>query len=96
MEHNSGMSSEMTAKIDKILASVKEPESQLSVAELGLVKKVTYSRNYNRIIIKTDFNPPRRTCIVCGLITAAIQRTIIRMLEQEFSNEFPDLVITVE
>lgn len=96
VEQHDAMSPEMVQAIEQILETVREPESDLSVKDLGLVKKVTYSRNYSRIIVKTSFTSPRRTCMLCGIITATVQRTIMRELEEQFTRRFPDLIITVE
>lgn len=96
METADAMSPEMTQAIDQILETVREPESDLSVRDLGLVKRVTYSRNYSRMIVKTSFTSPRRSCMLCGIITASVQRTIMRELEKQFTRRFPDLMITIE
>ncbi len=96
MEQSDAMGPEMIQAIDQILETVGEPESDLSVKDLGLVKRVTYSKNYSRIIVKTSFTSPRRTCMLCGIITATVQRSIMRELEEQFTRRFPDLIITIE
>ena len=53
MNKQSKMSPEMISGIDQILAEVKEPETGRSVSDLGLIERITYSKNYNRIIVKT-------------------------------------------
>lgn len=96
MDNHNQMSPEMISDIDRILSEVKEPETGRSMSELGLVERVTYSRNYNRIIVKTLISTPRQSCVVCGLITETIGITIRRNLEEAFLKAFPDIHITVE
>ncbi len=45
------MNSIMKEKIDSVLDRVKDPESDLSVAQLGLVKKVRYSEDNKLLYI---------------------------------------------
>ena len=96
MNKQSKMSPEMISGIDQILAEVKEPETGRSVSDLGLIERITYSKNYNRIIVKTLICTPRQSCMICGLITETIGNTIRRNLEEEFIKTFPCIHITSE
>jgi metal-sulfur cluster biosynthetic enzyme len=87
------MKAEMTQKIDSVLDRVKDPESDLSVAELGLVKKVRYSEEQNLLYVFTDFVSRQPGCITCAGIAMAISATILKNLTAEFQKEFPDLTI---
>jgi len=87
------MKAEMTQKIDMVLDRVKDPESDLSVAELGLVKKVRYSEEQNLLYVFTDFVSRQPGCVTCSGIAMAISATILKNLETEFQKEFPDLTI---
>ncbi len=79
----------MIRRIDRILSRVREPESLLSVADLGLVEKVTYSAAYNKFLIHLAVSSPRPACVMSGLITGVIRDTLMRRLEEEFRAEFP-------
>jgi metal-sulfur cluster biosynthetic enzyme len=83
----------MTQKIDSVLDRVKDPESDLSVADLGLVKKVRYSKEQNLLYVFTDFVSRQPGCITCAGIAMAISATILKNLTAEFQKEFPDLTI---
>lgn len=85
----------MIRKIDAVLTRVKEPETLLSVADLNLVSRVTYSERYNKLVAETDINSPRMVCAMCGLITASIRDSIHRSLEEEFRREFPGCNVVV-
>ncbi len=52
------MTPEMTAAIDSILDRVKDPESEISIARLGLVKRVRYNEEKKEMYIFTDFFQP--------------------------------------
>jgi metal-sulfur cluster biosynthetic enzyme len=83
------MDPEMRERIDAILARVQEPETLRSVGELGLVKRVRYSPGLTLFEISLDIANPRSTCFVCGVVTATIQRSIERDLQEAFAQEFP-------
>jgi metal-sulfur cluster biosynthetic enzyme len=83
------MDPEMRARIDSVLARVKEPETRRSVAELNLVKRVRYSASEQAFEVLLDVANPRTSCSVCGIVTATIQRTIERELQEAFAQEFP-------
>lgn len=81
----------MTEKIDSILERVKDPESGLSVARLGLVQKVRYNEEKEEMYIFTDFLSHRPGCLTCQGIAMAVMSTILKNLEKEFKKEFPEL-----
>jgi len=87
------METEMIKKIDSILDRVKDPESDLSVAKLGLVKKVRYSKKENLLYIFTDFVSHSPGCMTCAGIAMVISAAILKNIEAEFQKEFPDLTI---
>jgi metal-sulfur cluster biosynthetic enzyme len=76
------------AKFDKVLDSVKEPQSELSIGELGLVKKFSYHAAEKTIAVHLDFEPQGMECPACsavnGFILSTIQRDLTTALEEEF------------
>ncbi len=89
------MTDEMKRKIDSVLQRVKEPETFRSVAELGLVGKVSYSESEKKLLVVLDIEEPRHPCFVCGVVTATIRRSLMRDLKTEFEKEFPALTVEV-
>jgi metal-sulfur cluster biosynthetic enzyme len=81
-------------KIDVILARVKEPETRRSVGDLNLVKRVRYSASRDTFELFLDIANPRTSCFVCGIVTATIQRTLERELQEAFEQEFPGCTVT--
>ena len=81
------MEPEMIKKIDSILDRVKEPESGMSLAQMGLVERVRYSQKQNTILVLT--RAIRHTHGCCTLLALAQQDGILSNLEQEFKKEFP-------
>lgn len=85
------MKPEMTKKIDAVLERVKEPESGLSVNELGLIARLRYSEKKKKLYIFTNpvTSPPGCCVIIAKLLQSATQKN----LTEEFQKEFPDLSI---
>jgi len=87
------MPPEMIKKIDAVLKRVKDPESNLPIARLGLVKRLRYSEKENKLYIFTNVYQHLPNCVTCAAIARTIVATIIRDLTTEFEKEFPDLAI---
>lgn len=90
---NNVMSKEMIGKIDAVLERIKDPESGLPVAQLGLVQRVRYSEKEKRLYIFTDAYRHLPHCVTCAAIAKTIIAAIARDLTVEFKKEFPDLGI---
>ncbi len=82
-------------KFDAIMEEVKDPESELSISRLGLVKKFRYSEEHKLIYVFTDFFSHRPACYTCVGISMAIESTIIRELRKKLEEEFPDMEIKI-
>ncbi len=87
------MNPDMTKKIDAILDRVKDPESGLSVSELGIVKRVRYSEGENTLYVFTDFQNHMPNCRTCAFIAGHVAERIARDLIVEFHMDFPGLDI---
>ena len=87
------MDAGMIARIDSILERVKDPESGLSVAQLGIVTKVRFSEGPGILYIFTDFGSHRPGCVTCAGIAMALSATIQKNMEGAFREEFPGLEI---
>lgn len=83
------MDSAMAQKIEAVLDRVKEPESQLSISQLGLVKKVRYNKGRRKLSVFINTIQPGKCA--CTVITALLLNTILKSLATEFRKEFPDL-----
>ncbi|GAB1483869.1 hypothetical protein MASR2M78_26850 [Treponema sp.] len=84
---------EIAEKIEAILAKVKEPETGLSISDLQLVKRISYSEERNAFLIIMDIAQPKISCMVCGLVTEHIRAGIERMLKEEFEASFPGALV---
>jgi len=87
------MKPEMIKKIDAILERVKDPESDLPVAQLGLVRRVRYNEGKKTMYIFANLNAQVPRCSTCRFIAAAVIARITRDLEAAFKAEFPDLSV---
>ena len=87
------MNKEMKDKIDSVLDRVRDPESGLSVSELGLVKKLRYSEEKKHLYVFTDFQSHQPGCFTCAAIASLVSATIRKNLEDELKKEFSDLTV---
>jgi metal-sulfur cluster biosynthetic enzyme len=84
--------SEMAKKIDAVLERVKEPESNLSVAQLGLVQRVRYNEEYKKFYVFTNtIKTSHHYC--CTIIQGLLVSSTFERLTEEFQKEFPDISI---
>ena len=78
----------MIEKIDNVLDRVIEKESDLSVAQLGLVKRVRYSEKQNKLYVFTKAIHSTHGC--CTLLSLVQQSDTLQDLEEHFRKEFPE------
>ena len=82
----------MTKKIDGVLNRVKEPETGLSMSELGLVSRLRYSEKLKKLaVFTTPLDTNRHYC--CTVLQGLLIKGTFKRLTEEFQKEFPDLQI---
>ncbi len=82
------MTQTMIQKIDNVLDRVIEKESNLSVAQLGLVERVRYSEKQNKLYVFTKAIHSTHGC--CTLLSLVQQSDTLQDLEEHFRKEFPE------
>lgn len=87
------MTPEMKKKIDDILEEVRDPESGLSVSELGLVRRIRYVKEKNLLYVFTDFQSHNPGCVACAGVAMAVMASILKKLDEAFRVAFPDCAI---
>ena len=86
------MDAEMTKKIDGVLDRVKEPETGLSMSELGRVSRLRYSEKLKKLaVFTTPLESNRHYC--CTVLQGLLIKGTFERLTEEFQREFPDLQI---
>ncbi len=85
------MDSDMINRIDFVLDRVIESESGLSIAQIGLVKRIRYSEKKNKLLVFTKAFSQTHGC--CTLLALTQQSQILNHLEEEFKKEFPEHLI---
>jgi hypothetical protein len=84
-------------KFDEVLKRVKEPQSGLSVSEIGLVSRFTYSAAEKTIIVHFDFGKPNFVCPTCtevnGVVNGIVRESLERLLREELVKEFPGFAV---
>ncbi|MEE9309193.1 MAG: hypothetical protein V3V57_16865 [Spirochaetia bacterium] len=82
------MTQTMIQKIDNVLDRVIEKESNLSLAQLGLVERVRYSEKQNKLYVFTKAIHSTHGC--CTLLALVQQSDTLQDLEEQFKKEFPE------
>ena len=81
----------MIRKIDAVLDRVREPESMLSVAQLGWVKRIRYDEGRKKLYVFTSSLRQTQKC--CMIMASLLVSGTVKSLTKEFEKEFPDLSI---
>lgn len=82
-------------KFDAILARVKEPQSELSLAELGLIKKMTYYKADKTIMVYMNFAPQSPvSCPACFITTDMMKDSVERDLKEAILEDFPGWTVS--
>ncbi len=77
-------------KFDAILARVKETQSDLSLAELGLVEKLTYHEREKTIVAHMSFAPyDPSSCPACSVVDDMVKSSVERDLKEAILVDFP-------
>ena len=79
------------AKIDKILDQIKDTGSGLSLAQLGLIKKVRLNENQKKLTLFLEGISSQKAC--CIAMNLAILGDVETRLKDEFQKEFPGFEI---
>ena len=82
------MTQAMIDKIDSILDRVVEKESNLPVSPLGLVERIRYNEQQNKLYVFTKAIHSTHGC--CTLLALVQQSDTLKELEAQFKQEFPD------
>jgi len=67
-----------------ILKSVKNPETEQSIFDLGIVKNIDYQESTGKLVINVDFKRRNASCIGCVPIAWMLQKKITEELSKEF------------
>ena len=79
------------AKIDRILDKIKDPGSGLSLAQLGLVKKIRVSMEQKKLTLFLKSMSGPKAC--CAIMNYAVLETLESQMKQAFQREFPGFEI---
>ncbi len=85
------MDESMKKELDAVLDRVKEPESGLSLSEIGLVQKFRYLPHKKTLYVYRNPIHPTKGC--CTLISNMLLETVQKNLLAELRAAFPGLRI---
>ena len=84
----------MQQKIDHVLDRVKEPETGLSIAQLGLVERIRYSQEKKKLtVFSCNLQHNHHYC--CTVLQGLLISSTWNSLTEAFQKEFPDFAIEV-
>ncbi|MGD9081773.1 MAG: hypothetical protein PVG96_20680 [Desulfobacterales bacterium] len=84
----------MKEKIDRVLDTVKEPETGLTMAQLGFVERVRYNEEKKKLtVFSCNLKHNRKSC--CTVIQGLLISGTINSLTDAFQKSFPDLTVEV-
>jgi metal-sulfur cluster biosynthetic enzyme len=90
------MKETIQARIDAVFAKVKEPQSLVSLVDLGLIERVHYSEAAKQLTCHLAIGTPRFQCPACSAINGVVKQGLVRELESEFTLAFPGWTIAVQ
>lgn len=85
------MDESMRKELDAVLDRVKEPESGLSVGDIGLVQKFRYVDGKKTLYVYRNSILPSKGC--CTLISNMLLETTQKELLDELRKSFPKLTV---
>jgi metal-sulfur cluster biosynthetic enzyme len=84
----------MKEKIDRVLDTVKEPETGLTMAQLGFVERIRYNEEKKKLtVFSSNLKHNRKSC--CTVIQGLLISGTINSLTDAFQKTFPDLTVEV-
>ena len=84
----------MKEKINKVLNTLKEPATGLTMAQLGFVERIRYSEAKKKLMVfACNFKPHHKSC--CTALQGVLISGTLNSLAEAFQKEFPDLAVEV-
>ena len=83
----------MKQKIDAVLDRVRDPESGLTVAQLGLIQSFRFIEKGNKLVAFKSQMRSGKGC--CTLVANMLLHTTLKELISELEKEFPEYHIEV-
>jgi metal-sulfur cluster biosynthetic enzyme len=88
------MDAAMKEKIDTILDTLKEPETGLTMAQLGFVERIRYSENQKKLtVFSRNLQTKQKLC--CSVMQGLLISGTKNSLTEAFQEAFPDLAVEV-
>ncbi len=90
------MDPKIQKRIDDALSRIIEPQSELPIADLGLVSNIRYSEALSSIEISLAHGFPRGMCPACAAVDVVTGEGLQRRTREAFEKEFPGFRIIVD
>jgi metal-sulfur cluster biosynthetic enzyme len=80
---------ETRKKFDRVLSGVIESQSELSIGELGLVKKFSYHETEKTIVVHLDVQKQDYQCPACFAVDQFVIDRLENNIRAALEKEFP-------
>ncbi len=81
------MEADVQKKIDSVLGRIKDSQSGMTIAQMGLVQKIRHSEENRRLIVFMNHMGKSKAC--CSVLNMAILADLEKEMEVELKKEFP-------
>ena len=90
------MDAQVRTRIDAALAGCIEPQSLLSVLDLGLVSKVSYSERESKVRLELAIGTPRFECPACSAINGVALEGMRRRTREAVEAALPGWTVEID
>lgn len=90
------MDQKIQKRIDDALSKIIEPQSELPIADLGLISNIRYSEALSSIEISLAKGFPRGMCPACAAVDIVTGEGLERRAREVFEKEFPGFRIIID
>jgi metal-sulfur cluster biosynthetic enzyme len=87
------MDKEMIEMLDSVLAEVRDPDSGLTIGELGVIDRFRYNAEKSELYIFSNFLTNEPNCMTCVALASAVIGIIKRSIADAITARRPDLTV---
>jgi len=85
----------VTEKFDQVLDEVVDPQSELTLSQLGLVKKFSYHEPEKTIVVHLNLKDATYECMACAAVDGFVIEKLSREIRTAMEAKFPGWTIEV-
>lgn len=90
------MADEVRARIDAALAALIEPQTLVSVLDLGFVSGVSYSETARRVVVRLAVEDRHFKCPACSLVDSMTVEGMARRIREALGAALPGWTVETD